>query len=378
MRWLDERIRTDLEKKIVFISGPRQVGKTTLAKSLLSKEQGIYLNFDDPAHRTQILSRTWHDNQRLVILDEIHKYSRWKNFLKGTYDTQQHIHRFLVTGSARLDIYRRGQDSLFGRFFNWRLHPFCLAELKWLFPEKSADEMLYQLMNHSGFPEPFFQANTIFTQRWRNSRSELVFRQDIRDIEQIRDITLLELFRDAIAKRSGQLLVLSNIARDIEIAPKTAAAWLQALIRSYVLFSITSFTAKLSRAIRKPVKAYFFDPGETANHPGNRFENIVALHLLKRIDFLEDSSGRKLTLHFVRDKEGNEVDFLIAEKQKPLCLIEVKLKPEPPRGLLYFSKKLHTKHNILLVLDGDKKTYADYTVEKASDWLAQPLDKEIW
>ena len=363
---------------MIFLAGPRQSGKTTLSQELLSDSTGLYLNFDDPDHRKLILQRAWNDEQKIVILDEIHKYSRWKNFVKGTYDTQGKIHQFVITGSAKLDIYRHGQDSLLGRYFHWRLHPFCLAELKARNPKLNLLATLEQLSEHSGFPEPFLQNNSQFTARWRKMRQTLIFREDIRDLEQIKDITLLEQFRDAIAQRAGQLLVLSNIARDLEIAPKTANAWLQVLERSFVLFTIKPFTRKLNRAILKPPKAYFFDMGEGQNDEGNRFENLVALHLLKRLHYLEDSEGRKLSLHYVRDKEGHEVDFLIAEAEKPVMMIEVKLKPEHPSSLIYFSKKLKIKNSILLVKEGTKKTHTDYITYNAAEFLSQNLDAKLW
>ncbi len=378
MRYLGSGILGDLTRKMVFLSGPRQCGKTTLAQEILNEQNGLYLNFDDPDHRKTILARAWNDEQTLIVLDEIHKYSRWKNFLKGTYDSQRDRHRFLVTGSARLDIFRRGQDSLFGRFFPWRLHPFCLSELAERFPDTDRQTLLEQLLEHGGFPEPLLTADSTFTARWRKTRQELVFRQDIREIEQIRDITLLELFRDRLAERAGQLLVLANVARDLEIAPKTAAAWLAVLERSYVVFTITPYTRKISRSLLKARKTYFYDIGDAETDAGGRFENLVAAHLLKRIQFLEDSMGRKLSLHFVRDKEKRETDFLVVENKLPVLLLEAKLQPDDPRNLLYFSEKLRPRHTILLVKEGRQKTMKGYTIVPAAEFLARPFSEELW
>ena len=240
MRYLDEAVAGDLDSKMVLGTGPRQAGKTTLVRSFVDQCKGdLYLNYDNATDRKKILGQVWNDTNKLLAFDEIHKYSRWKNFLKGIYDTEKNLHRFLVTGSARLDIYRRGQDSMFGRYFLCRLHPFCLAELAALkLATGSPEILLQQLLEHSGFPEPFLKNSKTFTRRWRTLRAELVFRQDIREIEQIKDIAMLEQLHDLLRSRVGGMVAMANLARDMEIAPKTVKAWIEALERSYALFKV--------------------------------------------------------------------------------------------------------------------------------------------
>ena len=371
-------IEKDLKKKMVFISGPRQCGKTTLAKDIIHKVPSLYLNWDDSEHRKRIIKRDWDQEQKIIVLDEIHKYSRWKNFLKGTYDTQKQDHQFIVTGSARLDIYKKGQDSMLGRFFSWRLHPLCLAELKHQF-HLSDKENLNKLLNLGGFPEPFFSNEMSFAKRWRNEKSNLIFRQDIQELEKIRDIAILEFFYQALTERVSSEIVLSNIARDLEIAPKTAKVWLNILEKTYALFTVTPYSKNLSRAIVKAPKVYFFDNGEVTGNEGAKFENLVANHLLKRLHFLEDSTGDKYELNYLRDKEGHEIDFLIVKNRKPILLIEAKLSDTTrASSLYYFREKLKNTKCIQLVMNLDKaSTRDDILVTPAFEWLSRPLTADI-
>lgn len=378
MRYIQNFIQTDLKKKMVFISGPRQCGKTTLANDIIKKSHSLYLNWDDIDERKRILKRDWADEDKIIALDEIHKFSRWKNFLKGTYDVQKDQHSFLITGSARLDIYKKGQDSMLGRFFSWRLHPLCLAELRHNFKLKEPG-FIDRLLEHGGFPEPFFSNDPLFSKRWRKEKINLVFRQDIRELENVKDISLLEMLYFQFTERVGSEIVLANIARDIEIAPKTAKAWLQILERTYAVFVVTPYHKKLAKAIIKPPKVYFYDNGEVLGDIGAKFENLVATHLLKKIHFLEDSTGDRYELNYIRDRDGHEVDFVIIKNRKPILLIEAKVSDSSISShLYYFMKKLKINQAIQLVLKGDKtKTQNGVKVINAEDWLSQKLETDF-
>lgn len=379
MRYISKHIEADLRKKMVFLTGPRQSGKTTLVKALLKKTSGIYLNWDDPDHRKKILSRLWSDEDELIALDEIHKYSRWKNFVKGTYDTQKERHKFVVTGSAKLDIYKKGQDSMLGRFFSWRLHPLCLAELRHVFHEASP-QSLQKLLIFGGFPEPYFEGQQIFAKRWRQEKLRLVFRQDIQELESIKDISLLEIFHAALMSRVAGEVVLSNIARDIEIAPKTAKAWLNVLEKTYSVFSIRPYSKGISKAITKTPKVYFYDNGEVVGDEGVKFENLVANHLIKRLHFLEDLYGDKYELCYLRDKQGHEIDFVIVKNNKPVMLIEAKLSEATrSKSFYYFKDRLKVTQCVQLVLNLDKPSTKDgILVTPSWSWLSEPLEKEIF
>lgn len=379
MRYLSKYILEDIAKKMVFLSGPRQSGKTTLVLEFLENLPGLYLNWDDQDHRKQILKREWNDEDTYIAFDEIHKYSRWKNFIKGTYDTQKTRHRFIITGSAKLDIYKKGQDSMLGRFFSWRIHPLCLAELRHQFKNHDIKN-LDKLLTLGGFPEPFFEGKELFAKRWRKEKLKLVFRQDIQELETIKDISLLELFYEALTERVSSGIVLSNLSRDLEIAPKTAKSWLNVLEKTYAVFIVRPFGKGVSKAITKTPKVYFYDNGEVVGDEGAKFENLVASHLYKRIQFLEDLYGDKYELNYLRDKNGHEIDFVILKNKKPVCLIEAKLNDEVrSRSFYYYKDRLKVHHCVQLIKSNCKSTMRDeILVTSAQDWLSNPLEMELF
>lgn len=343
MRYITPHIRSDLKKKMVFVGGPRQVGKTTLAQAILTDSSvgGRYFNWDYDEDRIDIIKKRWHDTDFLLVFDELHKYPRWKSWLKGIYDVSHGHHAFLVTGSARLDVYRRGGDSLMGRYHYWRLHPFTLDERP---PGMTPADAFQRLMTVGGFPEPFLDGDEREARRWRRERFDRVLREDIRDLEPIRNIQLLGLFLDSLRQRVGGLVTLSNLAGDIQVSPKTAKAWLELLERMYLVFAVRPYTRDLPRAVLKPPKVYFFDNADVIGDKGARFDNLVATHLLKRIHFIEDREGHRCELRYLRDKEGREIDFVILRDGEIQELIEVKYAEENVgRSLRYYAEKLRPK-----------------------------------
>ena len=340
MRYIAPYILQDLTKKMVFVGGPRQVGKTTLAQAILSSNypSGRYLNWDYDEDRQDILRKQWSADQKLLVFDELHKFPRWKNWIKGIYDVSHESHSFLITGSARLDVYRRGGDSLMGRYHYWRLHPFTLDEV----PQGISQKEAYQrLMTVGGFPEPFLDGDERAARRWRRERFDRVLREDIRDLEPVRNIQLLGMFLDVLRNRVGGLITLSNLAGDIQISPKTAKSWLEVLERMYLVFSVRPYTKSLPRAVLKPPKVYFFDNGDVIGDEGARFENLIATSLLKRLHYLEDRDGYRYELRYIRDKEGREVDFVIVKDGKIEELIEAKYSDETiSRSLVYYAERL--------------------------------------
>ncbi len=242
-RLIFQPILEDLKSKMVFIGGPRQCGKTFLAKEVLKAfhSEKNYFNWDSPDDRKIILAQKW-GKERLIALDEIHKYPKWKNFVKGIYDTQRENHNFLITGSARLDLYKRGGDSMFGRYHYWRLHPFTLSEL----PQKiSVEEAFKRLMKVGGFPEPFLDASEQTARRWRKERFDLILREDIRDLERVNEIQNISLLVDLLKTRVGSLIVVSNLANDLQVASNTVKRWIEILERMYLIFVVRHYTDKL-------------------------------------------------------------------------------------------------------------------------------------
>jgi hypothetical protein len=368
-RLIFKPILEDLKSKMVFIGGPRQCGKTYLAKEALKSfhSEKNYFNWDSTDDRKMILAQKW-GHEKLIALDEIHKYPKWKNFLKGIYDTQRETHNFIITGSARLDIYKRGGDSMFGRYHYWRLHPFTLNEL----PKKiSVDDAFKRLMRVGGFPEPFLDASEQTARRWRKERFDLILREDIRDLERVNEIQNISLLVDLLKTRVGSLIVVSNLAADLQVAPNTVKRWIEILERMYLIFVVKPYTEKLSRAISKPFKVYFYDNADVEGDEGAIFENLVATHLLKKIQFTEDSEGYRQQLFFIRDKEGREIDFAITKDKKLEFLIEAKLSEEGiSKNLTYYSEKLNPMRSLQLVANL-KREYKKNKLEvlSAKDFL---------
>lgn len=381
MRYLAEKLIQDLELHMVLLSGPRQCGKTTLSKGLLKERyEGVYLNWDQIKDRRKIQNQTWSDAAELVILDEVHKKKAWKNFVKGIYDTKPDKLKLLVTGSARLELYRKSGDSMFGRFRSLRLHPFCMAEDPLnLSPERRFE----RLLERGGFPAPYLQGDSDEVQRWRNQRWSLLLREDLRDLESIKDIQSLELLAELLKSRAAGMLSYANLAEDVEIAPKTVKAWVQALERLYLIFLVTPWSGSIKRALSKTPKVYFMDPGDLLEQDtGPRIENLVAVNLLKRIHYIEDAYGDRVSLHYIRDKEGRETDFVITLNKKPVALIEVKKSfQDPDPSLIYFGERLRITARIQLHAEAGRKPYVKSGVRVISlqSFLSQPVTaRKFW
>lgn len=365
-------IAKDLDKKMVVLTGPRQVGKTTLAKSLSSAWTDLeYLNWDSGKDRKIMLRQEWNRKAGLLILDEFHKFKNWKSRIKGIYDTEGIPPRILITGSARLDIYRRGGDSLAGRYFLHRLYPLSVRELKsQIFSPRKA---LQQLMTLGEFPEPFFSQSEEFSRRWRKQHLERIIREDIQDLEPIRNISSLFLLVDLLRERVGSRISYTSLAEDLQVSPHTVKHWIQILEHMYILFMVTPHHHNLARAILKEPKIYFYDTGAVTGDDSAKLENIVAVSLRKWLHFLEDTKGKDVQLCYVRDKEKREVDFLVEIDKKIDLLIEVKISDDTlSRHLLYFHKKLKPRESIQLVHAAERtKTVQGIFITSAADWLAK-------
>ncbi len=337
MRYLENQIKQDLQKKMVFLGGPRQVGKTTFAKDLINKN-GLYLNWDSDIDRKKIISQTWSDEGRYLVFDELHKFPRWKNWIKGVYDTDNKQHQILVTGSARLDLYKRGGDSLLGRYHYYRLHPFSLNEPH---SKIKPGECFKRLLTVGGFPEPYLDNSLTAARRWRKERFDRILKDDIRELEPIREINNISLLVDLLKSRVGSPIVISNLAQDLQVAPNTVKNWIDILEKMYLVFKVMPYTHKLSRSLQKPFKIYFYDNADVDSDEGARFENLIATHLLKMLNYLEDTEGYNAKLFYIRDKDGREVDFCITIDNQIHELIEAKLTDTVfSKHLIYYSERL--------------------------------------
>ena len=331
-RYLAAAVRADLARKMVFVAGPRQVGKTTLALSLPGARRG-YLNWDVAAHRERIL-RGELPAVKLWTFDEIHKYRRWRNFLKGVYDGRPRGQKILVTGSGRLDLYRFGGDSLQGRYHLLRLHPLSVAELGIM----NARDLL-GLLRLGGFPEPFLSRSETEARRWSREYRTLLVREEIATLEHIQDLGRLELLMLRLPELVGSPLSVNALREDLQVSHKAVESWIRALERLYAVFRVSAFGAPHIRAVKKAQKHYHLD-WSVVPQDAARFENLVACHLLKWVHFRQDTEGRDLELRYFRDIEGREVDFVVTESRRPRLIVECKWSDaEPDRSLRYLKAR---------------------------------------
>lgn len=354
--------------KMALISGPRQVGKTTLARSFLEAREA-YFNWDIEEDRQAILKspgRFWQHRGATpvgrIVLDEIHKYPRWKRFLKGLYDDVGRDLEILVTGSGRLDVYQKGGDSLLGRYGLCRLHPFSVGEM--IRPDRQSvrppEECLATITENeapveakgffdlvkrfSGFPEPLFGGSEEDLVLWRRAHRQLVVREDLRDLTRIREVGLIDQLISLLPRRIGSPLSINSLRKALNVSFGAVQGWLATLERLYFLFEIRPYAKRLARALRREGKVYLFD-GTSIEDEGARFENLVALHLKKACDAWSDWGFGDFDLHYVRDKEKREVDFLVVRNQQPYLLVECKRSEDDPfPPLRYFRERLKVPH----------------------------------
>ena len=348
-RGLKEQIADDLKEKMVILAGPRQAGKTTLAKSIRRGDH-MYLNYDVTQDRRKILNEEFTEST-LWVFDEIHKFRKWKNFLKGIYDSQKGQHEILVTGSARLDLARKAGDSLQGRYHLLRMHPLTFKELGIL--RQSTLNELFQL---GGFPEPFFSSSRKKANRWSNEYQSRVIEEEISKQERINDLSAFELLSMRLPECVGSPLSINALSEDLQYNFATVRRWLLLLEKFYSLFFVAPFGSSNVKAVKKERKHYHFD-WNCLESPGARFECMIAVHLLKYVQFYEDTEGRKLQLRFFRDIEGREVDFVVTERDRAIMAIECKYSDdEISKPLKFFKGKFPTVACWQLSLDG-KKNY---------------------
>ncbi|MBL4818622.1 MAG: ATP-binding protein [Deltaproteobacteria bacterium] len=307
---------------MVFMGGPRQVGKTTLALSLLkppTEKNPAYLNWDILAHQKAILRGELPLSEPLIVLDELHKYARWRNLLKGLYDEHKSTNQFLVTGSARLDYFSKGGDSLLGRYHYYRLHPFSLRELNSKPTLKDAEHLLAW----GGFPEPLFSGNSKTLKRWQNERNYRIVHEDLTGLQLVKELSLLDLLMDALPSKVGSPLSVKSLAEDLQVSHATIERWLVLFENFYVSFRIPPFGSPRIRAVKKEQKLYLWEWSQIED-PGARFENMVALQLLKFCHYQLDTLGERYELRYLRDTDKREIDFVVLHNKKPVMAVECK------------------------------------------------------
>lgn len=331
-RYLEKHILKDLEEKIVFLSGPRQVGKTTLSRQLLPSY--AYLNYDSASDRNTMKLQEWDRDVQLIVFDELHKMKKWKSWIKGIYDTEGIKPSILVTGSARLQTYQKGDDSLAGRFFSYRLHPLTVKEIFNYLGEKPK-VAVEKMIRTGGFPEPYLKGEETFAKRWRRTHTDTIIREDLLDLEKVRDIKSVEILIDLLKSRVGSPVSYTSLANDLQVSIHTIKHWLQILENLYVIFPVRPYSKNIARSILKESKYYLYDTGAVEGPLGAKLENLVACSLLRELHFIEDTTGSKVALNYLRDKEKREVDFLIMIDNRPVQMIEVKVSDDKFSSALF-------------------------------------------
>lgn len=365
---LDEHLRD--HRQMAFVSGARQVGKTTTCRN----HADSYTNWDDIDDREQILAGPAQMAERLelnslaaaprtALFDELHKYPRWKQFLKGFFDTYSEQLRIIVTGSSRMDVYRRGGDSLMGRYFLYRMHPFSVAEIhsqdlpdtqRIVRPPKKLRPVDFEaLWRHGGYPEPFLKRDARFSRRWQSLRLAQLVREDIRDLTQIQQIDQLETLVKLLASRSAHQLVYDNLAKAVRLSVDTMRRWIDVLVNLHLGFLIRPWFKNVSRSLRKEPKWYLRDWADIAD-PGDRSETFVGCHLLKAVEGWTDMGLGKFELFYLRDKEKREVDFVVVRDGQPWFLVEVKHHDGSlSRTLQHYQQQLAVPFAFQAVIDAD-------------------------
>lgn len=363
---------------MVFITGPRQVGKTYLAKQVMGQfHKPQYLNFDNIEDRRIISEQSWLQDSDLLVFDEIHKMKNWKNYLKGVYDSKNINQSILVTGSARLDTFRQSGDSLAGRYFHHRLNPISVKELKDITEPYNAINLLNKF---GGFPEPLIQSLNLSEKeaevesaRWKKQYYTDLIREDIFEFSRITELNVMKTLLEMLRTRVGSPLSFNSIAQDIQVSPHTIKKYIDILDSLYVVFQIRPFHKNIARSILKEPKIYFYDSSYIKADERIVLENTTAVSILKHTQFLQDTFGEEVQLQYLKTKDGKEIDFVISKDDVPKQFLEVKLSNKQiSPSLKYFAKRYKEVEAIQLVhnLRQEEERQA-IKLLKASSWLAE-------
>lgn len=357
---------------MVFVMGPRQVGKTTVAQSMVDTwPEARYISWDNISDRELILQGpraiaaslsldTLRDGHPLIAFDELHKFPKWRDFLKGLYDSYPNL-RLVVTGSGKLDVFNRGGDSLMGRYFPFRFHPLSVAEVvhdrfysegEIRDPKPIDPQYFTDLWEFGGYPDPFLKRSAIFARRWQRLRLQQLLQGDVRDLTQVQDTDTMELLAQYLVHHAGDLLSYQSLAKKLRVSDKTVKHWLSVLKSLYYCFAVKPWSTNVARSLLKEPKYYLWD-WSLCFDEGSRAENFIASHLLKAVHYWTDMGFGDYQLHFLRDTNKREVDFLVSKDNQPWLLLEVKYgqKSSLSSSLLHFQEQIKPRYTLQVSIE---------------------------
>lgn len=336
---------------VVAILGPRQSGKTTLAKKMFEKH--AYVTLEDTDVRTAALNDprsflTLHHNEHGLIIDEFQRAPELLSYIQGIVDTEQKQGYFILTGSQNfLMSQAMSQQSLAGRVSLHTLLPLSADELaaNGIAPEQ-VEDILYQGLY------PAIYAKQTPPARLYQQYVRTYLERDIRELTQVGDLATFQTFLVLCAERVGQLINYTELGKECRISDQTARRWLAILESSYIIFRLQPYEKTLSKQYIKTPKLFFYDPGlvcyllrlkktELATHSkrGHIFETFIISEILKHFY----NSGHMPTIFFWQDKFKHEIDCIIKYGTR-LIALEVKSGRTPtPR---YFDNLLYWKEHL--------------------------------
>lgn len=372
-RYLERYLRRDLKEKILILTGPRQSGKTMLSKNLFSTSTNYdYFNYFDPQDRLAIEQKEWNRNCKYLVFDELHLKKNWKQWLKALYEKEELKPGIIVTGSARLETHRRSGDSLAGCFFPFRLHPLDLKEIYQLNKHLKPEKILNNLLNFGGFPEPHLRGTQQFYSRWERTHSDSILKEDMLELDKYHRISQLKTLLELLKTSVGKTVQYESLSKILQCDGKTVKKMLELLESFYFIFKVSPYYKNINKSIRKQPKYYFYDIAQV-QEKGARFENLIACALLKHNHFKEDCYGEKRNLHYLRNKEKREIDFLLTKDNKPIQMIEVKWKEDKLSPHFdFFAKDISLpvkKIQVVKDLEREKTTAGGHEIRRASNWL---------
>ncbi len=374
-------------RQMIFLSGPRQVGKTTIAKQV--KNISAYINWDVQEHRTVITSGPYNVIEKfslnnaekvggIIVFDELHKYTKWRDFLKGFFDIYGEMFKIIVTGSSRLNVFKKSGDSLMGRYFSYTVYPLSIGELsshtdienEIREPKRIEEKDFKKLLDFGGFPEPFIKSDKRFYRRWLKIREEIVYNEDLRDLSRVHELKLIRNLAQIYASQAGSLVNYMSLAKTLNVSVDSIKRWSEILASMYIVFFIRPYFKNIPKSLRKQPKVYLWD-WSVIKDKGAKYENFIATHLLKAVAFWNDLGFGDYKLFFLRDKEKREVDFLVTKNDEPWLMVEVKTSKLAPisEAFKYFKEKLNPFYALQVNFEDDfssKNCFYEGKIIKAS------------